>query len=268
MRRSLYFLRLSLKSPRDFLASVVLLWGIFFFVTALLFAQENELGKKKSEALPDSKSQPVHNWHSNVEVARKLIQKFEELRSYSAYFHIRVQEGRSERKMFGRLYYQKPGKLRYEFEQPKGNLIVSNGRVMWFYIQRLNTVGKQELDLKKKQPSGRSVFRDNPLGGLQRLFRKYHYRFDKAEQPRQEAGGNFFIFDLEQREKIGGYERIKLYVDAKDYLVRRAIGDDGYGKVSTIEFSQIKLNPSLEGHLFQYKPGNKVSVVQNPLVSE
>ena len=255
--------------------TLFLLLGAMLFVSlSLLFAQEKtEKIEGSSETKPSgeasrSESQPPHNWHSNVEVARKVIKKFEKLQSYTASFRIHIKEGSRTRKMSGKLYYQKPGKLRYEFDQPRGNLIVSDGRIMWFYIQRLNTAGKQELDLKKKQPSGRSVFRDNPLGGLERLFRKYHYRFDRAEQPRQEAGGNFFIFDMEQREKIGGYERIKLYVDAKDHLVRKAVGDDGYGKVSTIEFSQIKLNPSLEGSLFQYKPDNKVSVVQNPLVSE
>lgn len=243
-----------------------------FFLVSVLFAQENAKesakGGVQNKSEEKAKKRPDHNWHSNVEVARKVIQKFEKLQSYTARFRIQVKEGSRERTMFGKLYYQKPGKLRYEFAKPQGNLIVSDGRIMWFYIQRLNTVGKQELDLKKKQPSGSLVFRETPLGGLGRLFRKYHYRFDKAKQPRQEAGGYFFIFSMEQREKIGGYERIRLYVDAKDYLVRKAIGDDGYGKISTVEFSKIKLNPSLEGKLFQYKPDNKVSVVQNPLVNK
>ena len=241
---------------------------ISFHPISLLVAEKKANSKAEKTEEPKAARKAAHNWHSNVEVARKVIKKFEDLGSYSARFYIHVKEGKRSRKMSGKVYYKKPAKLRYEFNQPKGNLIVSDGRIMWFYISRLNTVGKQELDLKKKQPSGRRVFRDNPLTGLERLFRKYHYRFDKAEQPRKEAGGTFFIFDLEQREKIGGYERIKLYVDAKDHLVKKAIGDDGYGKVSTIEFSQIKLNPSLEGKLFQYKPDNKVSVVQNPLVSE
>ena len=108
---------------------------------------------------------------------------------------------------------------------------------MWFYIKRLNTVGKQDLTLKKKKPSGQPVFRSLPLTGVRHLFQKYHYHFDSLEQPRKEDKGVFFILDMEQREKIGGYELIKLYIGAKDYLIRKAVGDNGYGKVTTLVFS-------------------------------
>ena len=229
------------------------------------FLDEGSVDEKE---LLNKKNATPHNWNSNVDVARKIIQSFENLQSYSAQFKINVKEGNRSRQLNGSVFYQKPNKMRYEFAQPKGNLIVSDGKIMWFYVQRLNTVGKQELDLKKKKASGQPIFRTIPLTGVRHLFRKYHYRFDRPEQPRLEFGQKVFVLDLEQREKIGGYENIKLYVDSKDFLILKAVGDDGYGKVSTIEYSKIELNPSLEGKLFQFQPSNNLSVVQNPLVSE
>ncbi len=235
---------------------------------SLLGQQTAKVSGTKENVQKDKKEPPLHNWHSNVSVARKVIEKFENTQSYSADFRIDIKEGSRSRHMLGHVYYQKPGKVRYEFAKPSGNLIVSDGRIMWFYVKRLNTVGKQQLDLKTKTSSGSSVFHSSPLTGVKRLFRKYHYRFDKAKQPRVEQGGNFFVLDLEQREKIGGYEKMKLYIDAKTYLIKRAVGDDGYGKTSTIEFSKIEINTPLGGKLFQYKPDNGVVVVSNPLVNQ
>ncbi len=247
----------SSRKKRRLLVVLGIFWGLSLGCFALSIAADRLAAEK-----------PLHNWHSNVEVARKATKKFEELESYAARFRIKVKENKKVQRMSGQFYYQKPGKLRYEFFRPRGNLIVSDGRIMWFYIRRIHTVGKQALDLKTKNAGKSPIFRTSPLRGLKRLFRKYHYRFDRAEQPRKISGKRLFVLDLEQREKIGGYEKMKLYIDAQSYLVHKAVGNDGYGKESTIEFSKIRLNPPLEGKLFQYKPDDSVSVVQNPLVSD
>ncbi len=207
-------------------------------------------------------------WYSNVDVARQVLKKFEELQSYTARFQIKLRDGPRRRQMTGKLYYQKPGRLRYEFNKPVGNLIVSDGKIMWFYVHSLKAVGKQNLRLDKKNVDGKSIFSNNPATGLRRLFQKYHYRFDSPEQPRKEHKRLSFVFDMEQREKIGSYERMRIFVDAGSYLVYRAEAEDNYGKSAEIQFSDIKLDDPLEGKLFQYRPQSGVRVVHNPLVDE
>lgn len=207
-------------------------------------------------------------WHSHAEVARAVQKAFDSAEQFSASFRITTKDGGRVKNMSGRVYYQKPGKIRYEFSQPTGNLIVSDGRTMWFYIRRLNAVGKQELTLKKKNASNRDIFTADPTSGLKRLFRKYHYRFDVPEQPRKFNDGTFFVLDMEQREKIGGYEQIRLFVDSENYMVRRAEASDGYGKRTSISFSDVNTERKLEGKLFQYQPDEGVRVVLNPLVKE
>jgi len=205
-------------------------------------------------------------WHSHAEVAERVQEAFEELDGYAASFQLRTVDGNRSESKAGSLYYQKPGKLRYEFTN--GDLIVSNGKIMWFYLRRLNAVGKQELTLNKTNADGRPIFADTAGPGLKRLFARYHYRFDTPEQPRVIDGEKYFVLDMEQREKIGGYETIKLFVDAESYLVRRAEGADGYGKTTVIDLSNIRTDPGLEGKLFQYEPAENMRVVLNPLVKE
>ncbi len=210
----------------------------------------------------------TRNWIAHKDVADRTAERFAELESYQARFSIQTTEGARGQQMSGRLFYQKPGRVRYEFDSPAGNLIVSDGKIMWTYIRRLNAVGKQELDLNRRNQNNKPVFQANPAAGLDRLFTKYHYHFDEPEQPREIEGRKYYVLELEQREKIGGFEKLRLFIDPETYLVARAEGSDGYGKRSVIVFSDIQLNPQLPGSLFQYEPAEGVRVVPNPLVRE
>lgn len=212
--------------------------------------------------------EPPHHWHSHSAVAKKVIEVFEKMNTYRAHFDINTTSGKSHKSMSGTVYYQKPGRVRFDFSRPGGDFILSDGNILWIYIRRLSTVGKQDLKLKVKNENGQNVFLSNPEEGLSRLFRKYHYRFDTVEQPRVEDGQEYFVLDLEQREKIGGYEKIKLFVDTESYLIKKAIAWDGDGKETSIRFRSITTDTQLEGKLFQYKPDDRVRVVMNPLVSD
>lgn len=209
-----------------------------------------------------------HRWYSHAEVVKKVIQTFQNLHTYSSAFYISTVDGNKTRNMSGTVFYQKPGKLRFDFNSPDNDLIVSDGKILWIFMKRLNAVGKQNLALDIKDENGRNIFMKNPGSGLSRLFNKYHYRFDTVDQPRTDEDGTFFVLDLDQREKVGGYETIKLFVDAKSYLIRKAIATDGFGRKTTIQFTGPRINPQLEGKLFQYKPDDSVRVVSNPLVNE
>lgn len=203
---------------------------------------------------------------SHSRVREEVDKTYENMQSMVANFTIQTNEGNRGRSMSGRVYFKKPDLVRYEFSNPAGNLIVSDGRIMWYYIRRLNVVGRQELDLDRRNASGNPVFSDDPVAGIRRLFVKYHFHFDTPEQPREIGGERFFVFDMEQREKIGGYEKIKLYIDADTYIVKKAEASDGYGKSTTISFSNVQLDGNLEGRLFQYQPDDRTRVVPNPFV--
>ncbi len=208
-------------------------------------------------------------WLSNIEVARKVLGRFDDLTTYSAKFKIEIKTNNRKRSMNGRVYYKKPNLLRYEFSSPKGNLVVADGKIMWFYIDRLKIVGKQNLIIGENTTD--NVFSKTPVSGLRRMFKKYHYRFDTLDQPRKinkDDPTPSYVFLLEQREKIGGYSELKLFINSETMLVHQVDGDDGYGKQTSIIFSDIKENPKLPGQMFTFKVESHMSVVSNPLVDE
>jgi outer membrane lipoprotein carrier protein len=199
---------------------------------------------------------------SHAEVARKVMDKYEKIENYRASFAIQSKGGRN---MKGTAYYQAPARLSFDFSSPAGNRIVSDGKVLWIKIARLNAVGRQDLTLKPKNES-KDIFSVAPGPGLKRLFNRYHYKFDKIEQPREVDGRPCYILEMEQKEKVGGFEHILLYVDAEKFMVYRAQATDGTGETTTITLRDIRTDIQLEGKVFQFQPDDNDQVVANPLV--
>ncbi len=207
---------------------------------------------------------PPANWQSHSMVARKVIEKYESFDNFKANFVIKTKN----KTMKGISYYQNPGKVRFEFTQPSGDLMISDGKILWIVIASQKLVGKQDLKLNAKDEQGKSIFSLLPGSGIKRLFTKYHYKFDDIHQPKQIDNKKYYVMDLEQKVKIGGYRNIKLFINAENYLIEKAIAEGNFGVQTMIEFSNIKTNTEIEGKLFQFQPPEDYRMVFNPLVVE
>lgn len=238
-------------TPAAFTATENVVKRLFICLSAILF--------------PVVISGEPEEFPSHSEVARKVMSVYSEMKTYKAEFTIEPDSGR---KMTGTAYYQNPGKLNFDFSRPGGDRMVSDGKTLWIYISRLNIAGKQDLTLEAKDEKGKPIFSVMPGAGLNRLFRKYHYRFDSQTQPRSIDGKETYVLDLVQKEKIGGFETMVLYIDAESYLVRKSVATDGRGRKTAVSFQNPVINPPLDGTLFQYRPEDNTRIVSNPLVEK
>ncbi|GIX41606.1 MAG: membrane protein [Leptospiraceae bacterium] len=208
--------------------------------------------------------EPPHNWKSHSMVAREVIKKYEDFKTYKANFTIKTKN----KFMQGIAYYMQPGRVRFEFTQPYGDLLISDGKILWIVVGKQNLIGKQDLTLNVKNEDNKPIFAVMPGRGIKHLFNDYHYKFDDINQPKEIDGKKYYVLDLEQKVKIGGYERMQLYINAENFFIEKAIAEGSFGTKTTIEFSNIQTNIELEGKLFQYKPPENARIVLNPLVSE
>lgn len=217
-----------------------------------------------------AQSSSKHNWNSPSEVVKKVRKNFSDLQSYKADFVIQTEANKKTTTKKGVCYYKKGGKIKYEFSDPAGDEIVSDGKILWIFIKRLNAAGKQDLALNKTTKSGTPIFSALTEEGLSRIFRKYHYKFDSIEQPQVSPKDNkkYFVLALEQREKIGGFETMTLYVDEETFFIKKAVASDGRGKTTTVEFYSIDKNADIQDGIFNFHPDGNAKIVNNPLVSE
>jgi outer membrane lipoprotein-sorting protein len=200
------------------------------------------------------------------DVAKAMQAKFKALKAYQADFSLSIKDLGKTRTSSGVATYGEGGKLNFTFSQPAGDIIVSNGQTLYVYVARLRAVGRQPL--KTKDKDGKSLYSAGTAEGLSNLFRRYHYRFDKPEQPRDLDGGRFFILELKEKEITGGYDKITLFVEPETYLIRRMLASSPSGRSVELTFANIKLNPPIDAKIFQFKEPENAKIVDNPLTTE
>ena len=93
--------------------------------------------------------------HSDI--VRQVRKKFAEMETYKANFNIEVKEDKKTKTSHGTVYYKKGGKVNFTFKKPYGDQIISNGRKMWVYINKLNAVGVQSPAEKTQKTSIRML---------------------------------------------------------------------------------------------------------------
>ena len=70
---------------------------------------------------------------SAQELAKKVDQHYNSLKSLKAQFQESYQGLGIKRSEGGTLYLEKPGRMRWEYAQPAGKLFVLDGKTAWFY---------------------------------------------------------------------------------------------------------------------------------------
>ena len=197
------------------------------------------------------------------DVVDEVKKKYASFEGMSADFVIESEKGGKKTVRSGTLKSKFPNYLMVDFFSPAGQKIVSDGRVMWLYIPSLNVVAEQDL---KDDESG--IFSSNSRTGLQRLFKKYHYKFAQKEQPFIDADGKkYYLIDLQQKESRSGFKTMKIWIDEK-YMITRAEGVTSAGKTVKIRFSKIDTSKDFQKGIFKMDKPASARVIKNPMLSE
>jgi outer membrane lipoprotein carrier protein len=197
------------------------------------------------------------------DVVKNVKKRYGDIECYSADFRITSDKGGRKSVQQGAVKSKTPDKLMVEFSVPAGQKIVANEKTMWIYMPSLNVVAEQDLNNENA-----SLFSSGTKSGLNRLFSKYHYKFDSKDQPSEGSDGKkYYTLYLKQRESRSGYRSIKLWV-TEDYLIKKAFGETSNGKKVEIEFTNIKTNVNFANGIFKFDTPSQARVIKNPMMAE
>lgn len=197
------------------------------------------------------------------DIVKNVKKRYGDIECYSADFKITSDKGGKKSVQQGTIKSKVPDKLFVEFSVPAGQRIVANEKTMWIYMPSLNVVAEQDLN-----NAGASLFTSGTKNGLNRLFSKYHYKFDSKDQPAPESDGKkYYTLFLKQRESRSGYRSIKLWI-TEDYLIKKASGETSNGKKVEIEFTNIKTNENFANGIFKFDTPSQARVIKNPMMAE
>ena len=155
----------------------------------------------------------------------------------------------------GTLYLKKPGRLRWEYQTPTPQEVVSDGTRLWIYTPELKQVNVSAAPAALAGPTG------SFLQGLGQVREHFDARFLNPAQPTDADG--LIVLDLVPKRPQPLMTRLVVAVDPKSWLVRQAVVHDELGNTVTVRFGDTVVNSGLSESLFIFVPPPGVAVVQH-----
>jgi len=186
------------------------------------------------------------------QVLDRLQRHYRDTNSFSAKFSEEIATvGAPKRNRQGTVSFRKPGRMRWEFETPEKQTIVSDGETLYSYDPDLNQVVETPLRQALKSSSATSF-----LLGIGNINRDFKAAFASPPAP---TG----LIDLILDAKTGGY-KIEVGLDRKSYNLIRLTLTDQLGDVTSIDFSDVHDNVDLPDSIFAFKTPPGADVVTAP----
>jgi outer membrane lipoprotein carrier protein len=186
------------------------------------------------------------------DVLDRLQRHYHDTHSFSAKFSEEIATvGAPKRKRQGTVSFRKPGRMRWEFEAPEAQTIVSDGDTLFSYDPDLNQVVETPLKQALKSSSATSF-----LLGMGNINRDFKPAFADSAKP---TGLIQLILDA----KAGGY-KIEVGLDPKSYNLVTLTLTDQLGDVTKVDFADIRDNVELPESMFAFKVPDGADIVTAP----
>ncbi len=184
-----------------------------------------------------------------------------------------TENGRLTRQEAGEVYFQRPGKMRWNYESPEKNIFVVDGKNAWFYVPADHTV--------TRVPAKKSTDWRTPLALLvgEMKVSRICNKIGLAEAQTPEYSADVMLYCVPRgasNVREGGDSSRKadspegrdiVYLEVQESsgeLVRVLVSDPG-GVGIEFRFANWQLNPQLDGSLFSFQVPPGVAIVNGEL---
>src|SRR5262249_47595493 len=155
---------------------------------------------------------------------------YDKTRTFRAHFtqeyvaKLHQQRQRSE----GNVVFEKPGKMSWEYDEPNGNRVVSDGRLLRVYERDNQQMYEQRVD-QSYYPEVLSF-----LMGQGELLKTFPFRLLDASTMKFEGG---YVLEGTPKDATPAYQKVLLYVDGPTAQVRRVLILDAQGNRNRFDFA-------------------------------
>ncbi|HEU4342621.1 MAG TPA: outer membrane lipoprotein carrier protein LolA [Candidatus Binatia bacterium] len=153
-------------------------------------------------------------------------------------------------KAWGKLFFKRPGKMLWRYEEPKGQFVIADGKHLYFFQPEQNQIIKSPL---------KNAFRsDIPLSfllGIGNLKKDFNAALKATEE-------NQYVLRLEPKGDPGGFSEILLGVGKDSSDILWASIRDASNNLTTIRFSAMRKGVGIKDSLFQVQVPDGVDLVE------
>jgi outer membrane lipoprotein carrier protein len=142
----------------------------------------------------------------------------------------------------GKAFFKRSGKMRWEYETPDRQVIITDAKTLWVFRPEDNQVMIGKAPSFFKGGKGFSFLSD---------MKVIRQKFDIVLEKETEKG--FFVLKLLPREKTYDIVEIFLWISRNTFDVVKILTYNSYGDETRIVFNNIQLKEKLDDSLFTFK---------------
>ncbi len=193
---------------------------------------------------------------SASEIAAKIQKTYESINSYEADFEQQytMKAFNQKKTSKGHVLFVKPGKMRWDYTEPKDNVVVSDGTTLWSYVA--NDKQARKMLVKDSQMPTALAF----LTGKGDLAKEFNLTLLDPVKSGFEGG---YVLDATPKVATNLYTHVLFYVDAATYQVRRVLIVDGQDNRNRFDFTKPSVNAKFDEARFKWSPPAGVTVTTN-----
>jgi outer membrane lipoprotein carrier protein len=145
----------------------------------------------------------------------------------------------------GRVAFEKPGRMSWKYDEPNGNRVVSDGKVLKVYERENQQMFEQPVD-KSQYPAALSF-----LMGQGELTKSFSLRLLDPTIVHFENG---WVLEGTPKDPTPPHQKVLLFVDAATSQVRRVLIIDAQGNRNRFDFENPQVNTSVPPGEFNFTP--------------
>lgn len=190
--------------------------------------------------------------HPEEAATAQLIKYLSAMNSMSANFHQYVEDAKKARlqDVTGKIWVKRPGKFRWDTNEPYPQSIITNGEILWIYDVDLEQITQKKLDHQVGNTPA-LLLSGNPQTILQN-FKVSAYEYEETGEWR---------FDLTPKSEEALFELLRVHFingTIRDMYLR-----DSLGQTTRIEFQSPEINGKVDDKLFDFEPPEGVDVIKD-----
>ena len=193
------------------------------------------------------------------EVAKAVDDHYNRLQAFTADFSETYRGAGITRAESGKLWLKKPGKMRWEYQQPREKLFVTDGSTAYFYVPGDQQARRAPV---KKLDDLRSPLRY--LLGKTKLQKEFD-GLDFAPKVAPLAAGNIVLHG-EPKSMADRVTDVVLEIGPGDRIVRLIV-EEVDGSTTEFRFTNIIENAAVEDAKFRFSPPPGVQVIESTEVA-
>ena len=151
----------------------------------------------------------------------------------------------------GKVFVKYPGQMRWEYQEPEPQIIITDGIKLWIYRPEDNQVMTGGAPAFFRDGKGASFLSDVKI-----IREKFNIAMDTT------AEELFYRFTLFPREKTLDITEIRMAVDKKDFNIARIVTINQYGDTTHIELINHRFDAQLDDSLFSFNVPEGVDVLK------